>query len=520
MDSVNKRKLDTWEDEWEREAINTRQTPPNKTALYSSVLEQSYSKLKQTCTDLEMTLTSLTNSLETLKLSLDTQQAKTKQRQKKHRQLLIASIDRVTDRFVQNQKGCLGQLHENQRDLNQVLETGDALATALNLQLKAIQHGPHSSIINVNSQESTINVSREKDVDKNHLEDVANIEQLVIAHDALEKRYVQARSQKKGYQARVEVLEKELRRMNSLPQIIPILKSTTANCEMEIRQHRQAQTKLQIPSHIHQLGGLRIRSPLMASQQRKVNQQLYQTNLQLKKIYHSILRQRSTQQLMIYSYQVERKYLLSYYHALLAYQLDLQKEQKNQDRSVQFRHQYDEDPVMLEIKKCLTTFQQQQHRYNMVMLDPKKNYMDATNDQIIQAIEDVVAYEKKWHTKWSEDTNDNLDAIRLIDQSKHELAKSLFGEATSREKLELKPKTYDELQWILESTIHDLEDETNQLEDQYHDQDQEFQRRRSFVSLFFTDPFSFESKMEDYIDSLESNRTTPFSHNTTFGSIS
>lgn len=36
------------------------------------------------------------------------------------------------------------------------------------------------------------------------------------------------------------------------------------------------------------------------------------------------------------------------------------------------------------------------------------------NDQVVKVIEKQVALEKAWNKKWTEDVNDNLDAIQLL----------------------------------------------------------------------------------------------------------
>ncbi|KAI8332024.1 hypothetical protein BC941DRAFT_437272 [Chlamydoabsidia padenii] len=506
MNSINKRRVDIWEDEWEKEAnVTNKRTPPNKTAAYTSILEHQHSQLSETCTDLEASLAFLTTKLESLEVSLTEKRAQAIEKQQQHRQELARSIDRCTVGFMKQQKGCLGMLHENNQDLDRVLESNRALSTTLDQLL--LDYESKLPLIDDLSKENGLN--QEKRPASQQDQDDHNLNQVMIMHDELEHRYINSKSHIEGYQARAQVLEKELRKMNGLPQILPILKSTTETYEKEIQQYQRSQAKLPLSENIKALCQARVEAPLLMDQQIKKTKQIRQTATQLKKLHQRLIKQRAIQQLLLFSYQVETKHLLSYKHALMAYIQDLQKEKdmmitRTTPMKQQTYHQPQNQDIMPRIKQLITTH----HQNKAPLLDPSVDPMQMTDDQVVKLVKKLVATELAWNKKWSDDTNDNLDAIRLLDQSKHELARTLFGDSASREKLDIKPKSYDDLQWTLESALNDLELEADTLETEYEANDALFKNRRSFVSLFFTDPFSFESKMEGHIDSLQSHINT------------
>ncbi|ORZ23979.1 hypothetical protein BCR42DRAFT_401968 [Absidia repens] len=507
MNTVNKRKVDLWEDEWEKQADigSSQRDPPNKAATYTAILEQQHEDLSQTCANLESTLALLTTKLNGLQSTLSEEQAKSEVRRQQHQQKLAKSIERAMTNYMQKQSGCLGTLHENQLDLDRLLYQHQILSTTLN-KLEAHYEASLPSLNPIQSKELPENGLSDN---KKRLQDVLRVAKLVAVHNRLEERYMKAKADTKAYQAGSQVLEKEIKKINGLPQIVPILKSTTESHLKEISNHQQCQANLPLADMIRRLGDLRIRTPLTASIQTKQNQHLHQTATRLKKIYRGLLRQRSNQQMLTYSYEVEMKHLLSYKHALLAYQLDLSKDQENGA----FSHGEDSDErgeqqavdTMGRIKELLVTYQYKQRKSNhhhQAPLDPQIDITQMTDDQVVKAIEKLVAYETQWNKQWSEDVNDNLDAIHLLDKSKQDLARTLFGDSATRQTLNIKPKAYDDMQWMLETMVNDLRNQADQLENESKVDDQLFRERRSFVSLFFTDPFTFESKMDEHLDSL------------------
>ncbi|CAO3593968.1 unnamed protein product [Absidia cylindrospora] len=504
MNTVNKRKVNLWEDEWEKQAdIGTSpRDPPNKAATYTAILEQQHEDLSQTCVQLESTLALLTAKLNELQLTLSEEQVKSEVKRQQHQQRLAKSTERAMTNYMQKQNGCLGTLHENQQDLSRLLYQHQVLSATLN-KLEAHYESSLPSLNPIPLEVPTENGSSDNE---ERLQDVLRVAKLVAVHNRLEERYMKAKADTEAYQAGSQVLEKEIKKINGLPQIVPILKSTTESHLKEISNQQQCQANLPLADMIQRLGDLRIRTPLVASIQTKQNQHLHQTASRLKKIYRGLLRQRANQQVLTYSYEVEMKHLLSYKHALLAYQLDLSKDQENGSSAhVEVSDEREGQQAMDRIKELLVTYQHNQRNathHHQKPLDPHIVITQLTDDQVVKTIEKLIAYETQWNKQWSEDVNDNLDAIHLLDKSKQDLARTLFGDSATRQTLNIKPKTYDDMQWMLESMVNDLRHQADQLENESKVDDQIFRDRRAFVSLFFTDPFTFESKMDDHLDSL------------------
>lgn len=161
--------------------------------------------------------------------------------------------------------------------------------------------------------------------------------------------------------------------MNGLPQIIPILNSSTRCNEDDSKQLQQEISTFTsvIELIIDELAYLRISFPLMASQQ-CIKHQLLQDYLNfLECIYNSLIRQMSYQQLLLDSFEFERKLYTDYKSKLQIYINDLEHEEEKSTLIQSLKENKDNDSykknvdtAILQIKKYLASSDMSNYKKN------------------------------------------------------------------------------------------------------------------------------------------------------------
>ncbi|CAO3629766.1 unnamed protein product [Cunninghamella blakesleeana] len=378
MDKFNKRKLEqVGEDDWEKAITNIRQTYIN--------LETILESLKSSLITSDSTNTQLLKSLTMALLDCDLALLKTK--------------NEIVQHFTKELNDYNVQIYGSKNNVSSLLKQTQHLLDQSKLHLLMDENIP------------LITESIHRDNYKNRLCSELEVNRLIKSHNKLEERYINAKLTIHGNREYCSVIENHIKRMNGLPRIIPLLNSSTKSNENDSKQLQQEKFALAsvIESIINELAYLRLKFPLTASQQRIKYQLLQEHLIFLECIYNSLIRQMSYQQLLLDSFEIERKLYTNYKSHLQTYinKFEHEKEKciltqllKNTDL-----YKKNVDTSILRIKKYLKS------------------------SDIIKITRGLVNYDEKWKKQWSNDIYATLGAVRVLDQSKNILSSSLYHES-------------------------------------------------------------------------------------------
>ncbi|KAI9302277.1 hypothetical protein BJ944DRAFT_122733 [Cunninghamella echinulata] len=292
----------------------------------------------------------------------------------------------------------------------------------------------------------------ERSLSENKMQYKYEVDELIKSYSELESRYINAKLTIYGDKEYCNVIEKNIKKMNGLPQITSILNSTTKTYEDKIFQLLQDKASVlsEIKSINDEFAYTNIKFQLMKNEQ-GMKQQLFNDFIDnMEDVIESSLRQRTTQQLLLDSYEAERKLYIDYKTNLQICLSGIDHEEKNTSTPL-FKKNKDHDASKNEI-------------YTTILQINKLSKSNVQLDSILIAITDMMNYEKKWKKQWSDDINATLEVIHILEQSKANLSQMLYGESiTFTNQLKIKPKLYNELQIVFEKRIEDFTEALNSL---------------------------------------------------------
>ncbi|CAO3632963.1 unnamed protein product [Cunninghamella echinulata] len=397
-------------------------------------------------------------------------------------QRFLKVIEEITQLFTRKQNGCYGHIHTNKTEIASLLMQSQNLSDQLkpflymneNLQVLTEYHDKNS----------------EHEIQYN-----SEVDELIKSYNELESRYINAKLTIYGNKEYSNVIEKSIKKMNGLPQITSILNSTIKTYGDEIYQLLQDKSTIlsKIKSINDEFAYIKIKFLLMKNEQ-DMKQRLFKDYIDnMEDVIESLLRQRIIQQLLLDSYEVERKLYIDYKTNLQICINDIEYEEKNKSIPPLKKNKdhdtskNDIDTTILQINK------------------PSKSNVQL--DSILITIADMMDYERKWKKQWSDDINATLEAVHILEQSKANLSQTLYGESISfTDQLNIKPKLYNELQIVFERRIEDFTEALDNLTLEHKKTETLYKERCQLANLFFTNPFKYESKMEDYLDSINNNK--------------
>ncbi|CAO3636150.1 unnamed protein product [Mucor hiemalis] len=483
----NKRRLSQFtqedneeEDEWEREAsvsnVHRRQVQPNIYAVQTRILDDQYEILSETREELTTELKELQSALKELEAEeFD----------------LTTNIDISKQEFVDSIEETLSLIYTTNDQLNNNNTTqsnGSVLLDHDASLLKELEAtvGEWNTVVTDTNNDQT-NEKKIKSLGHNFRYTEFEVLDLI--------------AQITGLEARIQSLERDISKLNALPQMIPVLRSETERYQQEIRNATNLLGSLERDSMrplLIKLSKLKIEQPLDADKASHKKELCEQVLKEMEKIYNIALRQSACQQLVLYSdnaHSASKGSTLKSYTKLLEEHVNELSEkdvEKQEDVDVtEFMH------TKL-IKNLLDEFFKSKKDITLFTV---KTQEDMTLTDQVQALKD---YESKLRKKWEGDFQACLDAGEILDGLKSRLTQSLYKHSNSTADLIMTPKPYSDLQSELEFRTNELKVSISGLEKKINNPNENliFDRLKKLFSVFYTDPDAFPEEFARAKDEL------------------
>ncbi|KAI7856812.1 hypothetical protein BDC45DRAFT_50541 [Circinella umbellata] len=336
----------------------------------------------------------------------------------------------------------------------------------------------------------------------NELSGKDDIENLVAQYIRNELLHIKTEARRKGLESRIQSLEKDMRKLKGLPQVIPILKSSIEGFENNIKKETQEQKEIQhndIEPLLSKIADTTIRAPLLTVKTADDHEALQQYLSQLDTILNTLNQQRAVQKLINYAYQVDNYHQQQHASVLETLVDEISKQcsdyktleisviKDRQKPSVSSDAQFKDDDAIAQIENML----------NQAKLDslPGLRRRSFQGSSMLTKVNAILEYEKKWTEQWSNNFNSILDAAYTLDETKEGLMDSLYEHAHTRDNLIMMPSPYIDLQSDLELRTQEIEDTLADLENGTK-KDASFAWKKKLFTAFFTDPNAFEELLQ------------------------
>ncbi|KAF7728775.1 hypothetical protein EC973_005613 [Apophysomyces ossiformis] len=307
------------------------------------------------------------------------------------------------------------------------------------------------------------------------------IDKLVTMYICTERKYIQAESAHKGFEAKVQTMEKESRKVNGLPQILPILQSSKEAAEKEAREAIEKRKQIEkdvIEPALSSLAKLSIQMPLMEDEIRRNYEILVQLDYDLDRLQESVIRQRAYLQFLLYSMEIDRTRQRHGTHILKALVEDLQQEKPP---SLQQNEENDgacnDDQTILWIETLLNIAADSATALSSEAASVHDN---------VQSIMETEGHAKKL---WSKKFSSSLDHLRQLRIS------PMPAEVSEDE------KSYLELQIQLQGKNEELKHVVEELE-RITIPDPALELKKELFSLFYLDQHQFKERIQVQNDPL------------------
>ncbi|CDH50784.1 predicted protein [Lichtheimia corymbifera JMRC:FSU:9682] len=484
--SGDKRKISHVGDPWEEQlSIPVKTTPPpNPFARAASVLEDQNEKLQQTCHALEEKLATLKESLVDIEKHLCDESRHVDEQSIFYDQSLSTTAAMARS-LIHPSADDNDALHSSLHDF---LELDDRIATKMDLSLKDLR-----------SQLSILNSPSEDDSTQEKMND---IEHQVDNFQRIELEYAKAQAACDAHQTRIASLENDFKKLNHLPQIMDILRNTTAGYHAEVKSNVHNQ-KHQMQKRIHpalsKLADLIIREPILLEQNEAHKKQLYDYWDGLEAIATHLLRQQAIQHLAYYACEAGKEDWYLKRCTVLALLEDL-KECKDKRQE--------------QMRKCQGNKNDQQHisdhaddeeLLHQIELLLKRPYLDQPStsrrrsfheESILNKVSTLLQFEKKWKNQWADTVGASLDAAKILDDCKENLWDALcYDHSDSRDRPSWTPAEHTLLQSELELRNQDAVDAIDTLEQKHKADDDELEIKKRLLNMMLTDPDRFGEAM-------------------------
>ncbi|KAI7906133.1 uncharacterized protein BX663DRAFT_498944 [Cokeromyces recurvatus] len=296
-------------------------------------------------------------------------------------------------------------------------------------------------------------------------------------------------AQIKGFEARIQFLNRDRAKLNGLPQILPILKSETENYTSDMKAATLQLEKLEkdtIRPSLDALAELKIIWPLQEDHYRKELNILEKLLDDMDKVYKTSVKQRACQQLVSYIYDLNQQGDIDRHKTMefLVNKLELDIARINEEKEdIKTLTMEDKDKMYLEmIGLFLDDFFRQHDLEN-----------DAKELSLIEKIVKLKSYETELKQRWNEDFESCMDAAKELHKLQERLFSSLYSHSSDNHFI-MTPRSYTTLQEQLEYKTQELTAELSNLENDINNEEENhvWEQEKKLFSVFFTDPVKFE----------------------------
>ncbi|CEP20172.1 hypothetical protein [Parasitella parasitica] len=430
---------DDEEDIWEREAsvgsLSNRKNPPNSFSKNIDILDAQYEILQKHEHDLQLELQSLQTSLHALEQNQVDEETKLKQIESEYLAAVQEAIAFYESQLKDTQDIDLDETITIHND-TAYLKT-DAL---LNREIKRILVEWDSIFVDEKLEDTNAIIK-------------------ATAHQYRKTGFdvVDLITQISGYEARIQSLNRDRAKLNSLPQILPILRSETERYASDMKETTKKLERLEadvIRPYLEKLAVQHIFCPLYASFIENMIRLTEDYFKNAEYMYNLCIKQRACQQFTTLLYEKDAAIKIQKLHSLKL----LAIEQPDHIQKVPPNVSEDEEHFVAIIKGLLKT----------VLMQIGKDTASLTLDEQIEALQQHGASLKQ---KWQEDFQSCHDAATELALLHKRLSASLHSQSRTSDKLFMVPKPYSNLQEELEFRTIELQNVLSALQKvkrQYH----------------------------------------------------
>ncbi|KAI8638226.1 hypothetical protein BD408DRAFT_423314 [Parasitella parasitica] len=283
-----------------------------------------------------------------------------------------------------------------------------------------------------------------------------------------------------GYEARVQSLNRDRAKLNSLPQILPILTSETEQYASDMKETttklEQLETEV-IRPYLERVAVQHVFCPLYASfiaNEIRLAEDYFED---AEYLYTVCIKQRAYQQFTTLLYEKDAALKMQKLHNLKL----LATGQPDSDQEATSNAKGDKSHFVAIIKGLLTAALTQIGR-------------DKENLTLTEQIDALQRHAANLKQKWQQDFQSCQDAAAELNLLHKRLSTSLYSHPRTPDELFMAPKPYSRLQEELEFRTMELKGALSALQKEANDVDKKalFDQQRKLFSLFYTDPLTFE----------------------------
>ncbi|OAD07510.1 hypothetical protein MUCCIDRAFT_104445 [Mucor lusitanicus CBS 277.49] len=432
---------DDEEDIWEREASiaassirHIKPTPPNPYAAEMDVLNNQYQILEKTETDLQQELAALEASLQALEQEEINEQAQLKRVEDEYLAAAQEAIALYESRLKNTQDVQLDETITISNDTPYLKSD-----TQLIKEIKRILQEWESMLTDDHVDEAN-----------------AIIDTTVRQYRKSEFDIMDLNAQISGLEAKMQILERDRARLNSLPQILPILRSETETYAADMEETAKKIEKLEKDVLRPYLARVVLQSvfyPLYASFLTNEIAFVQSYLKDLESLYDVSIKQRSYQQLTTLLYEKDASLetlQLRSLETLVVVNPSSSSQQPLLESAPE--NTESDDKLLVKLIKGLL---------KKALKQTAKNTTDLSLAEQIKVLQD---YAKMQNQKWHEDFQSCQEAAAELISLHRRLSDSLYSHSKSTEELIMVPKPYTTLQEELEFRTMEIKTALSMLE--------------------------------------------------------
>jgi hypothetical protein len=237
-------------------------------------------------------------------------------------------------------------------------------------------------------------------------QDKTQLESWAHAYRSAEFDVIDLTSQINGYEARIQVLDRERAKLNSLPQIIPILTAETEKVSLDMKNttaQLEALEKDTLRPQLKKLADMSVITPFQLGQLKKDLDLMRDIEKALDKSRHILIKQRACQQMMAYINDTSLACTKNKLEAIRSVVEAMENQQYSAkvDEPLESSNVGDSQLHITTIKDLLDEFFESKH-------------MDVKERTLLEQLDILKDYEAQLKSKWQDDFQSCLDAAQEL----------------------------------------------------------------------------------------------------------
>ncbi|ORX56160.1 hypothetical protein DM01DRAFT_1406509 [Hesseltinella vesiculosa] len=445
--SQEKRKWDQFTDPWEAEAMELASLSKPKistTERYASIMKQQNDELLRSYASAQEQLSFFQAQLDEVNQGIQAEQQKqTKCEQMVH---LINQIQQhQNDQHTMN-------MYQNVHAMDRICNHEEALLAKLEtLKLHC-------------------DAQFDKDWDKfqnstdERVED--DMKRLIQDNLILEQRECKAQVRSREQKAVQQELERLFGELKDQPLSYKVLMDYKKKYTAKSKRHEQLQLRFN-PSQCQNIWATaQVQAPFRSIQRSLQEDEYEESWIKCTKLLHGLMRRRSVQQVVGYGHEIAFKLLLLYHQTWIDF---VQELATLCDKTIPHAWDNGRGLIPKKIKKLLVQY------YS----DDSDACTDTCDQDIVDFLARFASEETARNKEWTKECNASLDAICQLDHVKIQIDELLFGKSLYRDRVHLKPKEYDQMQFVLDRDIEENQQAMDRVKSKVEESETKFNKQMS-----------------------------------------